>query len=104
MSEESKLNIAGYFIERKVSSWLVTLILLIGGALAFTKLGQLEDPEFTIKDALVITQYPGASPEQVEEEVTYPIELELQNLPYVDEIKSTSKGGYSKVQITIKDT
>ncbi|RUM54195.1 MAG: AcrB/AcrD/AcrF family protein, partial [Marinomonas sp.] len=98
------MNIAGYFIERKVSSWLVTLILLIGGALAFTKLGQLEDPEFTIKDALVITQYPGASPEQVEEEVTYPIELELQNLPYVDEIKSTSKGGYSKVQITIKDT
>ena len=98
------MNIAGYFIERKVSSWLVTLILLIGGALAFTKLGQLEDPEFTIKDALVITQYPGASPEQVEEEVTYPIELELQNLPYVDEIKSTSKAGYSKVQITIKDT
>ena len=98
------MNVAGYFIERKVSSWLVTLILLIGGAIAFTNLGQLEDPEYTIKDALVITYYPGASPEQVEEEVTYPIELALQNLSYVDEIKSTSKDGYSKVQITIKDT
>ncbi|RDL44125.1 AcrB/AcrD/AcrF family protein [Marinomonas piezotolerans] len=98
------MNIAGYFIKRKVSSWLVTLILLVGGAIAFTNLGQLEDPEFTIKDALVITSYPGASPEQVEEEVTYPIELELQNLPYLDKVVSTSKAGYSKVQITIKDT
>jgi multidrug efflux pump subunit AcrB len=98
------MDIAKYFIERKVTSWMVTLILLIGGVIAFSNLGQLEDPEFTIKDALVITYYPGASPEQVEEEVTYPIELELQNLPYVDKITSTSKAGYSKIQLTIKDT
>ena len=98
------MDIAAYFINRKVTSWMVTLILLVGGIIAFTSLGQLEDPEFTIKDALIITQYPGASPEQVEEEVTYPIETELQNLPYVDKITSTSKAGYSKVQLTIKDT
>ncbi|NLQ18748.1 efflux RND transporter permease subunit [Marinomonas sp. M1K-6] len=98
------MDIAAYFIKRKVTSWMVTLILLIGGIIAFTNLGQLEDPEFTIKDSLVITYYPGASPEQVEEEVTYPIERELQNLPYVDKITSTSKAGYSKVQLTIKDT
>ena len=98
------MSIAGYFIEKKVSSWMITLILLIGGILSFTKLGQLEDPEFTIKDVLVITYYPGASPEQVEEEVTYPIEQAIQNLPYVDKLVSTSKAGYSKVQLTVKDT
>ncbi len=98
------MDIAAYFINRKVTSWMLTLILLIGGTIAFTNLGQLEDPEFTIKDSLIITYYPGASPEQVEEEVTYPIERELQNLPYVDKITSTSKAGYSKVQLTIKDT
>ena len=98
------MDIAAYFIKRKVTSWMVTLILLVGGIIAFTSLGQLEDPEFTIKDSLIITYYPGASPEQVEEEVTYPIERELQNLPYVDKITSTSKAGYSKVQLTIKDT
>ncbi|BFM49597.1 efflux RND transporter permease subunit [Marinomonas sp. THO17] len=98
------MDIAAYFIKRKVTSWMVTLILLVGGIVAFTNLGQLEDPEFTIKDSLIITTYPGASPEQVEEEVTYPIERELQNLPYVDKIVSTSKAGYSKVQLTIKDT
>lgn len=98
------MDIATYFIDRKVTSWMMTLILLVGGVLAFNNLGQLEDPEFTIKDTLIITYYPGASPEQVEEEVTYPIEEKLQNLPYVDEIKSTSKAGYSKVQVTIQDT
>ncbi|TYL46873.1 efflux RND transporter permease subunit [Marinomonas sp. IMCC 4694] len=98
------MDIAAYFINRKVTSWMITLILLIGGIIAFSNLGQLEDPEFTIKDTLIITYYPGASPEQVEEEVTYPIERELQNLPYVDKITSTSKAGYSKVQLTIKDT
>ncbi|MCB5161455.1 efflux RND transporter permease subunit [Marinomonas algarum] len=98
------MDIAAYFINRKVTSWMITLILLVGGVIAFTNLGQLEDPEFTIKDSLIITYYPGASPEQVEEEVTYPIERELQNLPYVDKIVSTSKAGYSKVQLTIKDT
>lgn len=98
------MDIAAYFINRKVTSWMLTLILLIGGTIAFTNLGQLEDPEFTIKDSLIITYYPGASPEQVEEEVTYPIERELQNLPYVDKITSSSKAGYSKVQLTIKDT
>lgn len=98
------MSIAKYFIEKKVSSWMITLILLIGGILSFGKLGQLEDPEFTIKDALVITYYPGATPEQVEEEVTYPIEQAIQNLPYVDKLVSTSKAGYSKVQLTVKDT
>jgi len=98
------VNIAAYFIKRKVTSWMLVLILLVGGVIAFTGLGQLEDPEFTIKDALVITYYPGASPEQVEEEVTYPVEIALQNLPYVDEINSTTKAGYSQVTITIKDT
>lgn len=98
------MSIAKYFIEKKVSSWMITLILLIGGVISFTKLGQLEDPEFTIKDALVITYYPGATPEQVEEEVTYPIEQAIQNLPYVDKLVSTSKAGYSKVQLTVKDT
>ncbi len=97
------MKIAKYFIEKKVSSWMITLILLIGGVISFTKLGQLEDPEFTIKDALVITYYPGATPEQVEEEVTYPIEQAIQNLPYVDKLVSTSKAGYSKVQLTVKD-
>ena len=87
------MDIARYFIEKKVTSWMVLLILLIGGALAFMNLGRLEDPEFSIKQINIITQYPGATPLQVEDEVTYLLEREMQNLPYVHQIKSTTKAG-----------
>ncbi|MBB1489097.1 efflux RND transporter permease subunit [Oceanospirillum sediminis] len=97
------MNIARYFIKNRTSSWMVTLILLLGGMIAFTKLGQLEDPEFTIKDALIMTWYPGATPEQVEEEITYPIEEAIQNLPYVDKLVSSSKSGFSRIQLTVQD-
>ncbi|EDQ00799.1 hypothetical transporter, AcrB/D/F family protein [Shewanella benthica KT99] len=49
-------------------SWMFALLLLVGGgSISFLGLGQLEFPEFTLKQALVVTAYPGASPEQVEE-------------------------------------
>ncbi len=96
------MNIAEYSIRHKVVSWLFTLILLVGGAVSFTRLGQLEDPEFTLKIAMVITQYAGASPRQVEEEVTLPVEAAIQNLPYVKTVTSISSNGLSQVQVEMK--
>ncbi len=80
----------------------MTIIFLIGGAFAYSKLSRLEDPEFTIKDAVIVTQYPGASPQQVEEEVTYPLENALQQLQYVDYIRSVSTTGLSQITVTMK--
>ena len=97
------MNTAGYFIKNRVTSWLVTLILLIGGIVSFQELGRLEDPEFTIKDAVVVTRYPGASPQQVEEEVTYVMENAIQQLSYVKEITSISTPGLSQITVTIKN-
>ncbi|MFS1703789.1 efflux RND transporter permease subunit [Alteromonas sp. AMM-1] len=96
------MNIASYFVNNRTSSWMVTLILLIGGIIAFLNLGRLEDPQFTIKQAMVITLYPGASPTQVEEEVTYPIENAIQQLPYVDNIQSVSTAGKSQIMVEMK--
>ncbi|GAB6264544.1 hypothetical protein PSSHI_47910 [Photobacterium sp. R1] len=62
-----KQDIATYFIKNKVISWMLTLIFLIGGTMSFQELGRLEDPEFTIKDAMVVTSYPCATAQQVEE-------------------------------------
>ena len=62
-----------YFLDRKSISWMVTLLLGVGGMFAFLGLGQLEFPEFTLRSALVTTQYPGATPLEVEEEVTLPL-------------------------------
>jgi multidrug efflux pump subunit AcrB len=98
-----KQDIAAYFIKNKVVSWMVTLIFLIGGTMAFFGLGRLEDPAFTIKDAMVVTAYPGATPLQVEEEVTYPIEKAIQQLTYVDEVNSISSRGLSQITVTMKN-
>lgn len=96
-------GIAAYFINNRIISWMVSLIFLIGGAAAFFDLGRLEDPAFTIKDAMVVTSYPGATPVQVEEEVTYPLEKAIQQLVYVDEVNSTSSRGLSQINVTMKN-
>ncbi|PSV33101.1 MFS transporter [Photobacterium sp. GB-27] len=98
-----KQDIATYFIKNKVISWMLTLIFLVGGTFSFFGLGQLEDPAFTIKDAMVVTSYPGATPQQVEEEVTYPIEKAIQQLTYVDEVNSISSRGLSQITVTMKN-
>ncbi|EDK27066.1 transporter, AcrB/D/F family protein [Vibrionales bacterium SWAT-3] len=96
-------GVAAYFIRNKVISWMLSLIFLIGGVSAFFGLGRLEDPAFTIKDAMVVTSYPGATPQQVEEEVTYPLEKAIQQLTYVDEVNSISSRGLSQVTVTMKN-
>ncbi len=98
------MNIAQYSIEHKVVSWMFAVILLLGGAVAFTGLGQLEFPEFTIKQALVNTAYPGASPQQVEEEVTLPIEDALQQLDAVKHVTSINSAGLSQIQVEVFDS
>ena len=97
------MNVAHYSIKNKVISWMFILILLIGGAISFTGLGQLEFPEFTIKQALVITPYPGASPEQVEEEVTLPLEDAIQQMQQIKHITSINTAGLSQIEVEMKD-
>jgi multidrug efflux pump subunit AcrB len=82
---------------------VLTLALFVGGCLAYLNMSRLEDPEFTIKDALVITPYPGASALEVEEEVTDEIEQAAQKLGQVDQLESKSDRGLSTVTVTIKD-
>lgn len=76
---------------------------VIGGIVAYMNLGRLEDPEFTIKQALVITPYPGASAEEVAREVTNPIEIACQQMSQLDYIESQSTRGQSLVSVRIKD-
>ncbi len=97
------MNLAEYSIKKKTVTLVITVLLVIGGIISFTKIGMLEDPEFTVKDAVVITAYPGASPQEVEEEVTDKVETAIQQLGQLDEIKSISKAGLSIITVTIKD-
>lgn len=81
------MDISRQFISNPVRVWLTILLLGVGGIIALLNIGRLEDPAFTIKTAVVITHYPGASAQQVEEEVTLPLENALQQLPYLDNVR-----------------
>lgn len=76
---------------------------LVGGIIAYRALGRLEDPEFTIKEALIITPYPGASAEDVALEVTNPIERACQQLGQLSRVESESLRGRSVVKAVIRD-
>ncbi|MCX2790333.1 efflux RND transporter permease subunit [Vibrio sp. Sgm 5] len=96
------MSIAEYSIKNKVISWLFIVILAVGGVMSFLELGRLEDPAFTIKDAMVVATYPGATSKEVEEELTYPLEKEIRKLPYIDKITSTSSSGMSQIMVSMK--
>jgi multidrug efflux pump subunit AcrB len=96
------VNLAKIAIEKKAVTYFVTFLLIAGGLAAFMSLGQLEDPEYSVKNAVIVTQYPGASAEEVELEVTDRIEVALQQLHTIDYLKSFSAPGYSQIWVNIK--
>jgi multidrug efflux pump subunit AcrB len=96
------MNIAEFAIENRVLTLVLTFVMLGGGLVSYQGMSRLEDPEFTIKDALVITPYPGASAIEVEEEVTDTIEIAIQALGQLDELESKSDRGLSSITVSIK--
>jgi multidrug efflux pump subunit AcrB len=97
------MNIAELSIRKSVITWVLTLLMIAVGAGSFFQLSWLEDPEFTIKDAVVMTPYPGASAAEVEEEVTNVIEKAIQQLGQLKYVESRSSRGMSQIKVKIKD-
>ncbi|OQY41492.1 MAG: MFS transporter [Fusobacteriia bacterium 4572_74] len=93
-----------YSIKNTIVTNFLVVLIFIGGILAYTKLGKLEDPAFTIKEALVVTLYPGADAHRVELQVTDKIEEALQKIPNVECTESVSKNGYSQVKIKLNES
>lgn len=96
------MNLAEFSIRKSTVTWFFTVLIVIGGIWAYGGLGKLEDPAFTIKTAVIITPYPGASPLEVENEVTSLIESAAQKLGQTDKVRSLSKEGLSMVYVDIK--
>jgi len=98
------MNLAQLSIEKKTISWMFAIILALGGIVSFFQLGQLEFPEFTINKAKIITVYPGASPQQVEEEVSSKLEDAVQQLARLDHVTSINSAGLSEVTVELDDS
>ncbi len=89
-------------IENRAVTYFTLFLILVIGTLSYFRLGQLEDPDFTVKTAIVITQYPGAGPEEVELEVTDRIETAIQEMPELRFLTSYSRPGLSIIKVEIK--
>ncbi|RKF13423.1 efflux RND transporter permease subunit [Roseovarius spongiae] len=98
------MSIARASIEKPLLTWLLILGCIFGGLWGFANLGRLEDPAFTIKAAVISTQYPGASAEQVAREVSEPLESAIQKMGEVDKITSVNRPGMSLIEVEIKST
>jgi multidrug efflux pump subunit AcrB len=97
------MNLAELAIRNRVTTLVITTVLFVGGIVSFNRLARLEDPEFTVKEALVITPYPGATAAEVESEVSDKIEKAVQQLGQLKEVESKSDRGLSTVTVRIKD-
>ncbi|MFQ3787618.1 efflux RND transporter permease subunit [Halomonas sp. A29] len=98
------MDIAKSSIERPVVTWLIVVVCLFGGIWGFNNLGKLEDPSFTIPNAIINTPYPGATAQEVEEEVTERLEMAIQELPQIDVIESLSMPGRSQIEVEVAST
>ena len=98
------MNLPVYSLENKKIIYFFLAIMLIGGLYSFFKLPKKEDSPFVIKQAVLVTQYPGATPQEVEKLITEPIEREIQSMSDVFQIKSESYFGMSKISIELQPT
>lgn len=98
------MNIPKYSLENNKIIYFFLAVMLIGGIYSFFKLPKKEDAPFVIKQAVLVTQYPGATPFEVEKLITEPIEREIQSMSDVFQIKSESYFGMSKISIELQPT
>ena len=96
-------NISRWALQHVALTRYLMLVVLLLGGLAYFQLGQDEDPPFTFRAMVVRTYWPGATAQQVAEQVTDKIERVLQEVPYADKISSYSKPGESQVIFQLRD-
>ena len=96
------MNLTRFAIENKTLTNFLVFLIVVGGVYSYTQLGQLEDPDFTVKIGAVVTQYPGATPEEVELEVTDRIETAIQEMPQLRYLTSYSRAGLSIIKVEMQ--
>jgi multidrug efflux pump len=98
-SEVKSGGLAQFCVEHREVSWLALIAVLVWGGLAYTRLGQQEDPTIPQRTAMLVTQFPGATASKVEELVSKPLERKISELKSIEEIKTTSRPGISTMTI-----
>ena len=105
-NDEAKkgFNLSRWALEHGPLTRYLMLVLMVLGIAAYFQLGQDEDPPFTFRAMVVQSYWPGATAQQVAEQVTDKLEKTLQEVPYADKIRSYSKPGVSQITLELKDS
>lgn len=98
------MNVSKYALGNKTLIIFMIFVLVFGGVFAFWKMSKLEDPEVRVKQAVVVTVYPGASPHQVELEVTDLLEKSIRSMEGVKSVESRSLNDMSQITVELKST
>lgn len=98
------MNITNYALNNRAVTLVLILFVTVGGYLSYGQLGRLEDPDFTIKEAVITTLYPGATAEEVEKEISEPLETAIQQLKQLEQVRSISRSGLSIIYAEIQDS
>ncbi|MFI3135979.1 MAG: efflux RND transporter permease subunit [Methylococcaceae bacterium] len=102
-SANPPFNLSDWALKHQILVLYLMLVLTLTGLMAYTQLGQSEDPPFTFKVMLIRTTWPGASAEEVEQQVTDKLEKKIQEVPHLDYSNSYSRPGESMIFIIVKD-
>ncbi|MEM8907628.1 MAG: efflux RND transporter permease subunit, partial [Bacteroidota bacterium] len=97
------MNLTKFSIEKRTIIFVVLITIILLGVSMYFNLSRDSMPPFTVRSATVVSVFPGASPERVEQLVTDKVEKKAQELPELDEVTSTSRTGLSVVSVTLKD-
>jgi multidrug efflux pump subunit AcrB len=100
----ARFNLSKWALEHAALTRYLMIVLMLLGMAAYFQLGQDEDPPFTFRVMVVRSYWPGATAQQMAEQVTDKIERSLQEVPFADKIRSYSKPGESQIIFQIKDT
>ena len=98
------MNIGKWALANSKLVYFIVAILTIGGVLSYDKMSKLEDPAIKVKQAVVITTYPGASPHEVELQVTDPIEKAIRSMSGIDKVESQSSADLSIITVYLDTT
>ena len=101
--EKTSFNLSKWALDHPALTRYLMVVLMLLGVAAYFQLGQDEDPPFTFRAMVVRIYWPGATAQQVAEQVTDKIERTLQEVPYADKIRSYSKPGESQIIFQVKD-
>ena len=99
----TSFNLSAWALHHRALTFFAMLALAAAGVFAYLSLGRAEDPAFTIKQMVILVDWPGASPDEMARQVADPIERKLEDLPHLDYTQSQTQPGHTVITVSLRD-